>query len=147
MTVQKNAYVDVNRVIVTSDDGKIVRAKRIKGIVGGGRWHLPRGRWQFKETFEIALKSSLCKNQSASRAFLSFLKVNLSNGATTSGFEAVVPIPSPIRAVVGPVTNPPSAKPIILPIFPIMFFDEKAAFPTPPKLAGIIALIKVITAN
>ena len=56
MTVQKNAYVDVNRVIVTSDDGKIVLAKRIKGIVGGGRWHLPRGRWQFKETFEIALK-------------------------------------------------------------------------------------------
>jgi len=55
VTVQKNAYVDVNPVIVTSDD-KIVLAKRIKGIVGGGRWHLPGGRVQFKETFEIALK-------------------------------------------------------------------------------------------
>jgi len=55
VTPQKNAYVDVNPVIVTSD-GKIVLAKRIKGIVGGGRWHLPGGRVQFKETFEIALK-------------------------------------------------------------------------------------------
>ena len=55
MTVQKNAYVDANPVIVTSDD-EIVLAKRIKGIVGGGRWHLPGGRVQFKETFEIALK-------------------------------------------------------------------------------------------
>ncbi|MHC3128520.1 MAG: NUDIX hydrolase [Candidatus Bathyarchaeota archaeon] len=55
MTVQKNAYVDANPVIVTSDD-KIVLAKRIKGIAGGGKWHLPGGRVQFKETFEIALK-------------------------------------------------------------------------------------------
>jgi len=47
--------VDVNPVIVTSD-GKIVLAKRVKGIVGGGKWHLPGGRVQFKETFESALK-------------------------------------------------------------------------------------------
>ncbi len=47
--------MDVNPVIVTSD-GKIVLAKRVKGIVGGGKWHLPGGRVQFKETFESALK-------------------------------------------------------------------------------------------
>ena len=55
MTTQKNAYVDVNPVIVTSD-GKIVLAKRIKGIVEGGKWHLPGGRVQVKETLEGALK-------------------------------------------------------------------------------------------
>ena len=55
MTAQKNAYVDVNPVIVTSE-GKIVLAKRIKGIVGGGGWHLPGGRVKFKETFETTLK-------------------------------------------------------------------------------------------
>jgi ADP-ribose pyrophosphatase YjhB (NUDIX family) len=55
VTTQKNVYVDVNPVIVTSDD-KIVLAKRIKGIVGAGRWHLLGGRLQFKETFEITLK-------------------------------------------------------------------------------------------
>ncbi len=55
VTAQKNAYVEVNPVILTSD-GKIVLAKRIKGIVGGGKWHLPGGRVQFKETFEITLK-------------------------------------------------------------------------------------------
>jgi 8-oxo-dGTP diphosphatase len=55
VTTQKNAYVDVNPVIVTSE-GKIVLAKRIKGIVGGGKWHLPGGRVQFKETLENALK-------------------------------------------------------------------------------------------
>ncbi len=64
MTAQKNAYVDVNPVIVTSE-GKIVLAKRIKGIVGGGKWHLPGGRVQFKETFETALKR------------VSFVKTNL----------------------------------------------------------------------
>ena len=55
MTVQKNAYIDVNPVIVTSD-GKIVLAKRTEGIVGGGKWHLPGGRVQFKETLEATLK-------------------------------------------------------------------------------------------
>ena len=55
MTTQKNAYIDANPVIVTSE-GKIVLAKRIKGIVGGGKWHLPGGRVQFKETFEAALQ-------------------------------------------------------------------------------------------
>jgi ADP-ribose pyrophosphatase YjhB (NUDIX family) len=39
-----------------TSDGKIVLAKRIKGIVGGRRWHLPGGRAQFKETFETTLK-------------------------------------------------------------------------------------------
>ena len=55
MATQKSAYIDVNPVIVTSD-GKIVLAKRVKGIVGGGQWHLPGGRVQFKETFEDTLK-------------------------------------------------------------------------------------------
>jgi ADP-ribose pyrophosphatase YjhB (NUDIX family) len=55
MTAQKNAYVDVNPVIVTPDC-KIVLAKRIQGIVGGGKWHLPGGRVQYKETLEATLK-------------------------------------------------------------------------------------------
>jgi ADP-ribose pyrophosphatase YjhB (NUDIX family) len=55
VTTQKNAYIDANPVIVTSE-GKIVLAKRIKGIVGGGKWHLPGGRVQFKETLETTLK-------------------------------------------------------------------------------------------
>ena len=36
VTAQKSAYVDVNPVTVTSDS-KIVLAKRVKGIVGGGK--------------------------------------------------------------------------------------------------------------
>ena len=55
MIIQKNAYVDVNPVIVTSDQ-KIVLAKRTQGIVGGGKWHLPGGRVQYKETLEATLK-------------------------------------------------------------------------------------------
>jgi len=55
VSTQKNAYVDINPVIVTSD-GKIVLAKRRKDLVGGGRWHLPGGRVQYKETFEATLK-------------------------------------------------------------------------------------------
>jgi len=55
VTNQKRVYVDVNPVIVTTDQ-KIVLAKRIKGIVGGGQWHLPGGRLQFKETLETSLK-------------------------------------------------------------------------------------------
>ncbi len=39
VAVQKYAYVDVNPVIVTSE---------------GERWHLPEGRTQINETFEIA---------------------------------------------------------------------------------------------
>ena len=54
MAIQKNAYVDVNPVIVTSE-GEIVLAKRTKGIVWGERWHLPEGRTQVNETFEIAV--------------------------------------------------------------------------------------------
>jgi ADP-ribose pyrophosphatase YjhB (NUDIX family) len=55
MTTQKNAYIDVNPVIVTPER-KIVLAKRKKGIVGGGKWHLPGGRVQFNETLETTLK-------------------------------------------------------------------------------------------
>jgi ADP-ribose pyrophosphatase YjhB (NUDIX family) len=55
MTTQKNAYVDVNPVIITIDH-KIVLAKRVPSIVGGKQWHLPGGRVQFKETLETALK-------------------------------------------------------------------------------------------
>jgi 8-oxo-dGTP diphosphatase len=55
VSTQKYAYVDVNPVIVTAD-AKIVLAKRVEGIVGGGKWHLPGGRVLFKETFETTLK-------------------------------------------------------------------------------------------
>ena len=55
MTTQKYAYVDVNPVIITADH-KIILAKRTKGIVGEGQWHLPGGRVLFKETLETALK-------------------------------------------------------------------------------------------
>jgi len=55
LAIQKNAYVDVNPVIVTSDQ-RIVLAKRIQGIVGGGKWHLSGGRVQYKETLEATLK-------------------------------------------------------------------------------------------
>ena len=53
VTIQKNMYVDVNQVIVNSE-GEIVLAKRTKGIVWEERWHLPEGRTQVNETFEIA---------------------------------------------------------------------------------------------
>jgi ADP-ribose pyrophosphatase YjhB (NUDIX family) len=52
---QKNAYIDVNPVIVTVDK-KIVLAKRTQNILEGGKWHLPGGRVQYKETLETALK-------------------------------------------------------------------------------------------
>ena len=55
MTTQKYAYVDVNPVIITADH-KIILAKRTKGIVVEGQWHLPGGRVLFKETLETALK-------------------------------------------------------------------------------------------
>ena len=55
VTNQKSAYVDVNPVIMTTDQ-KIVLAKKIKGIAGVGQWHLPGGRVQFKETLEMSLK-------------------------------------------------------------------------------------------
>ena len=55
MSLQTNAYVDVNPVIVTSE-GKILFAKRSLGIVGGGKWHLPGGRVRFKETIFDALR-------------------------------------------------------------------------------------------
>jgi 8-oxo-dGTP diphosphatase len=55
VTTQKNAYIDVNPVIVTKDK-KIVLAKRSKEIVEGGKWHLPGGRVLVKETLETALK-------------------------------------------------------------------------------------------
>ena len=42
VTNQKNAYIDVNPAIVTSDY-RLVLAKRTQTIVGGGKWHHPRG--------------------------------------------------------------------------------------------------------
>ena len=42
---------------------------------------------------------------------LSNIDRNLSKGATTSGFDKDVPDPSPTNAIVGPVTNPPDARP------------------------------------
>jgi ADP-ribose pyrophosphatase YjhB (NUDIX family) len=77
VTAQKNAYVDVNPVIVTSDD-KIVLAKRIQGIVGGGRWHLPGGRVQYKETLEATLKRvALAKTNLKIKLFYPSLKESL----------------------------------------------------------------------
>lgn len=64
MCTQKNAFLDVNPVIVSSNC-KIILAKREKGIVGGGKWHLPGGRVYFKKTIEEALKR------------VSFVKTNL----------------------------------------------------------------------
>jgi len=64
VTKQQNAYVDINPVIVISDD-KIVLAKRMEGIVGGGRWHLPGGRLHANETIEMVLRK------------LAFIKTNL----------------------------------------------------------------------
>jgi ADP-ribose pyrophosphatase YjhB (NUDIX family) len=77
VTAQKNAYIDANPVIVTSD-GKIVLAKRIKGIVGGGKWHLPGGRVQFKETLEATLKRvALTKTNLKVKLFYPSLKESL----------------------------------------------------------------------
>lgn len=55
MCAQKSAYIDANPVIVSSNY-KIILAKRKKESVEGGKWHLPGGRVQFKETFEETLK-------------------------------------------------------------------------------------------
>jgi ADP-ribose pyrophosphatase YjhB (NUDIX family) len=77
VTSQKNAYIDVNPVIVTSD-GKIVLAKRVQGIVGGGKWHLPGGRVQFKETLETTLKRvALVKTNLKVKLFYQSLKESL----------------------------------------------------------------------
>ena len=77
VTAQKSAYLDVNPVIVTSD-GKIVLAKRRKDIVGGGIWHLPGGRVQYKETFETTLKRvAFAKTNLKVELFYPSLKENL----------------------------------------------------------------------
>jgi len=77
VATQKSAYVDVNPVIVTTE-GKIVLAKRAKVIVGGGMWHLPGGRVQFKETFETALKRiTSVKTNLKIELFFSSLKKSL----------------------------------------------------------------------
>jgi 8-oxo-dGTP diphosphatase len=55
MISQKNAFIDVNPVILSSDE-KIVLAKRKNGLVEGGRWHLPGGMVQYLETFQATLK-------------------------------------------------------------------------------------------
>lgn len=64
MSVQKSAYVDTNPVIVTPNC-KIILAKRKIGIIGGGKWHLPGGRVQLRETLVETLKR------------VSFVKTNL----------------------------------------------------------------------
>ena len=74
MSAQKNAYVDANPVIVSSNC-KIILAKRKKGSVGGGKWHLPGGRVQFRETFEETLKR------------VSLIKTNLKVGLSYSSLE------------------------------------------------------------
>ncbi len=77
MNTQKNAYIDVNPVIVTTD-GKIVLAKRIQYIVGGGKWHLPGGRVQYKETLEATLKRvALTKTNLKIKLFYPSLKESL----------------------------------------------------------------------
>jgi ADP-ribose pyrophosphatase YjhB (NUDIX family) len=77
VTAQKNAYIDVNPVIVTSD-GKIVLAKRTQDIVGGGKWHLPGGRVQHKETLEATLKRvALTKTNLKIKLFYPTLKESL----------------------------------------------------------------------
>jgi ADP-ribose pyrophosphatase YjhB (NUDIX family) len=55
MAIQKNAYMDINPVIITNEN-QIIFAKRTKNIVGGGQWHLPGGRVLLNETFEMTLK-------------------------------------------------------------------------------------------
>jgi 8-oxo-dGTP diphosphatase len=55
MPTQKNAYMDVNPVIVTSE-GRIFLAKRAKNVVGGSKWHLPGGRVLHNETIEQSLR-------------------------------------------------------------------------------------------
>ena len=55
MISQKNAFIDVNPAILSSNE-KIVLAKRKTELVEGGRWHLPGGRVQYLETFQTTLK-------------------------------------------------------------------------------------------
>lgn len=55
MAIQKNAYVDVNPVIMTFDCKRIL-AKRAENVVEHGLWHLPGGRVLPGETFEATLK-------------------------------------------------------------------------------------------
>ena len=64
MRTQKSAYVDINPAIVIPNC-KIILAKRKIGITEGGKWHLPGGRVQLKETLVETLKR------------ISFVKTNL----------------------------------------------------------------------
>ena len=77
MYIQKRAYIDVNPVIVTSIC-KIILAKRKEGTIEGGKWHLPGGRVQFRETFEKTLKRiSLTKTNLKVELFYPSLKESL----------------------------------------------------------------------
>lgn len=77
MTNQKNAYIDVNPVIVTADN-KIVLAKRKKGIVGGEMWHLPGGRVHANKTIQTELKKvTFAKTNLQIKLFYASLKQSL----------------------------------------------------------------------
>ncbi|MEJ2281246.1 MAG: NUDIX domain-containing protein [Candidatus Bathyarchaeota archaeon] len=77
MWTQKSAYVDVNPVIVTPNCN-IILAKRKIGITEGGKWHLPGGRVQFRETLVETLKRiSLLKTNLRVALFYSSLKDSL----------------------------------------------------------------------
>ncbi len=52
---QSYAYLDVNPVIMTSDN-KIILTKRIDKVLEGGKWHFPGGRVLSGERIESALR-------------------------------------------------------------------------------------------
>ncbi|MCP8304983.1 MAG: NUDIX hydrolase [archaeon] len=52
---QSYAYLDVNPVIITSDN-KIILTKRIDEVLEGGKWHFPGGRVLAGERIESALR-------------------------------------------------------------------------------------------
>lgn len=54
-SVQNYVYVDVNPVIIRSDN-RIILAKRDPVVFQGGKWHLPGGRLLVGETIIQALK-------------------------------------------------------------------------------------------
>lgn len=77
MVIQKNAFIDVNPIIITSEN-KIVLAKRKIELVEGGKWHLPGGRVRFNETFRTTLKRmAFAKTNLEVKLIFGSLKENL----------------------------------------------------------------------